>query len=948
MGFRSRLLDINQTFGAYRDTIFASGLLLTLIIFLVHHHSQTYVSQEMQGASIQLWLEPAHIFTPQEVEVAWNVTGINGIYLNEGGVIGNDQRMLVGDYCQPITFDIILEDDTTQTFTLKPVMWSNPLFIGASLGIVALLVIIALQFGFPLPAPISKLRDILKFHQPDYWQQYGMLWLRALLLGIIVYVGILYVVPTCLNTESPTQLRALSTTFTGVFTLLLLIASIFIPRRISDVAQLIRHSIPYPIPVALIALFWISIYNEIVFVLDVFRTPLLILLFLFGVALLFNLQNKRDFQISIPVPDAKRNHLLSAGFAFVIWLIVYHSPWVSLFDRNFLQTLLGFGLFVVPGALLTIIIIPQHINAVRLLTVGIVLSILITVIFASIVFVLGLSATVFEMMFSLMGFVLLYVVIFHKRVNTITIWRSRSFSLLEVMAIVCGIFAVFQLMVVMRNPELGPDILSYNPLVTEFAQTPHFSFHDVYLGTDNVMPPRLWLIGWPLAQSLIVNFANLNILQAFSELNALLVVPVCLALYGLIRRYNIPRPIALLVFIVFPYSIFTEIDPSHVGVEFLNRLIEDKVLVAWLMTPVFLHALYDYLSTSDRRQFLLIVLLAFTIVNSHATSFFYIALIAGSFTCLYVLLHTRKWHHVVIVAVIFGSCAIIPLGLRQLEPQHYVVDVEDADELGIHRLRRLAFDDDDRILGIPEELRDGQAFMIVYLAGAIAIFAVGKSPMGYYIWAGLVPLFIVSNPITAPLIGKLITVNHLWRATWFVPFAIATVFCLWMLFKILARLSSNLAYFITFLIALGLVLPIIDDIQIQTFNTTSLQRDELVDMTEHIIPETDDTSITVFADEDYVFIIPGLQWNMHTIVWRKSEQPSISVAEYDEREQDYEEFYSDDLTLADLNELLDTYDIDYFILSNDFEGQLTSLLEQSDNFELIHTALYTELWYVED
>ena len=122
----------------------------------------------------------------------------------------------------------------------------------------------------------------------------------------------------------------------------------------------------------------------------------------------------------------------------------------------------------------------------------------------------------------------------------------------------------------------------------------------------------------------------------------------------------------------------------------------------------------------------------------------------------------------------------------------------------------------------------------------------------------------------------------------------------------------------------------------------------LVEIGDFMRSNTDQRQIMVFADNPLKYLIPSLDADMQTLIWRKERQAGISHDEQIERELDYNRFYADDLTLPELHDLIDKYNIQYFVLSSTFRKQLNALLEisprisQRVNFGLIDVWVVTQ------
>src|SRR5690606_13825478 len=96
----------------------------------------------------------------------------------------------------------------------------------------------------------------------------------------------------------------------------------------------------------------------------------------------------------------------------VLWLLVYQTSWSSLLNNSFLQTFVGFVLFVLPGIRLGVIFFRQIERLENLILIGFVFSLLLTLVISLCAFAFGLSATLFQWVFTNIGLLsLVYIVV---------------------------------------------------------------------------------------------------------------------------------------------------------------------------------------------------------------------------------------------------------------------------------------------------------------------------------------------------------------------------------------------------------------------------------------------------------------------------------------------------------------------------------------------------------
>ena len=643
----------------------------------------------------------------------------------------------------------------------------------------------------------------------------------------------------------------------------------------------------------------------------------------------------------------------------VIWLILYFTDWTAILNNDILQTIAGIFLFLVPGAIFGILYCGE-IKWTQFFALGLVFSSLIALLLAICALALGFSSDTFQLLFKVTSTLSLLLLIQRRDQVHVQRWEHSPLTYLEVVLFGLGIISAIGLLLVMSDlSSIDGDYNTYNAMITEFAASSRLTLQDPFLGTNNLIKSRLWLVGWLIDQSLIIEFSQLNILQNFHYINLLLVFLVYTVIYDLIRRFGIPRKFAILIFVFTNFAILSQLYNSQIGEVFIHRLAQDKVITAWVLAPIFVRIVYDFLTDSNWRTGGLVIVVSIVTVNFHAVIFVYIAMIVGVFVVLYVMFHSHRWQHIIFVGVVVTLSALIPFMLRQVAPDDFIFESTDILNSGEEpeAFARLTLSDDGILYGIASFLRDGTAFSILFLALLIALIRIRYFVAGYYIIACLVVLFSVSNPITAPLLGKVISPFQLWRAPWLMPFGIASVVLLREIDRYSHKLSEHIRHIVLLVIAIGFTVTTINlsNTYIQhrltnppknSYSQKQQIYNDLVKIGDLMRSQNSTESITVFADNPIMYLIPSIDANIHALIWHNPSQIRMTYDELVEREIDHNRFYADDITLDEFHMLLDKYKIDYLILSSTFIRPLNSLLEKSPCITDKQTYGSITLWTV--
>jgi len=122
------MTDITRHSNKLLMLIYLAFCFLSLIPILSFGQQWQY-DEPGAGATIQYRALPT-IFPYQSTEYAWSVENIQGVYFNDGGVIGEDTRVESARYCRVISLDVELQDGTLKSYDMIPeVALLDPLFM---------------------------------------------------------------------------------------------------------------------------------------------------------------------------------------------------------------------------------------------------------------------------------------------------------------------------------------------------------------------------------------------------------------------------------------------------------------------------------------------------------------------------------------------------------------------------------------------------------------------------------------------------------------------------------------------------------------------------------------------------------------------------------------------------------------------------------------------------
>lgn len=332
-------------------------------------------------------------------------------------------------------------------------------------------------------------------------------------------------------------------------------------------------------------------------------------------------------------------------------------------------------------------------------------------------------------------------------------------------------------------PVMGADDMTYVARMTWFQQTPTLSFRGMIFGGEEIISPRDWLGFWPLCEAVIGTLAGVHGLQlTTSYLGPLLAPFAVLAVYGLARALGLSRRAAVVSATLQIATLLLLLSRDQPGRQFFQRLIEDKFLALFVLTPIAARLVTEVLDGGRTRARIALGVGWLGIAFVHPTALGIVFLIVAAY-CALELLSVRNRAALAVLAVVVpitaaaASVRFIPSTTRH--PGYFAIeDALQAGAIGGARERRVDIVAGTSFYGIGASSAPPIARGIGALVLALALLRVRRQRVARYVAAagGVAGLAIV--PYTGWLLGTLLTPFHLWRILAAVPFGIGLTFAL--------------------------------------------------------------------------------------------------------------------------------------------------------------------------
>jgi hypothetical protein len=258
-----------------------------------------------------------------------------------------------------------------------------------------------------------------------------------------------------------------------------------------------------------------------------------------------------------------------------------------------------------------------------------------------------------------------------------------------------------------------------------------------------------------------------------------LVLLSSISIYSLSKILNLSPIISFLAVIAQTASMLRLTTGNMVGNIFFDRLPEDKVAAAFVLSPVLIQVVVLFFDKPNKRRLILLAITALALMFTHSVILGMTVLICGFFSLITLAIMKNKIAFVQMVAVL-GLITLIPFWLRLTEGEKLfafsITEYQDEGWDDILASPRLNILEDKRFYGVSPELLNGFPYELFLLSGFFGLLFLKRDKAGRYIVATIIALGLFTLPYTGWIFGLAFTPNQLWRLTWLMPFGISIAY----------------------------------------------------------------------------------------------------------------------------------------------------------------------------
>jgi tetratricopeptide (TPR) repeat protein len=323
--------------------------------------------------------------------------------------------------------------------------------------------------------------------------------------------------------------------------------------------------------------------------------------------------------------------------------------------------------------------------------------------------------------------------------------------------------------------------------------------------------------GWWVLQAMLDRVAGVEPLDAFRfYLPPLLLVVSLLAFYSLARELFKNRNIALLSTLLQVLYYVSSIG-SHdwIGRGFFDRIVEDKFLIWLIILPVAILLMLKYLAGGKRKHLAPLGLSVAALGFTHPMGLVQGGLSFASFALVYLLFNWKrdKITRFVTIFTLLLLFLSIPLAQRRMAGGGAIISSHTTRTTSatfnyatatakapfwfdLYRTRLLIFSAvENKYMAHPHLIAHPLTILAILLT-SLLIQHIRTSVAAQFLFSNMaIPLLVLYNPLTAPLLGRLITPWMLYRISWSLPVSLTVGFFLYKIIRWMQRSLVKSSFF---------------------------------------------------------------------------------------------------------------------------------------------------------
>lgn len=494
------------------------------------------------------------------------------------------------------------------------------------------------------------------------------------------------------------------------------------------------------------------------------------------------------------------------------WFLVPENLYL-VFILDMLRLGLGLFLFIIPGALIFLLLkrTDATIDRLGLLPIGFALSVTLIEFLGLFGRVAGLSFSLVRGLFILAGAAVFAVSALSrsgagsKRDHGEGAVLSRMKNYHLILALLFAFFFTF------HDYQFFIDDTTYGAYLTNWQYSSRLGFTNIVHETQSIEISRFWLAMFPMSQSLLAAVSGIHgLLLLANYLELFLAVLAVLTLFWFMAALGISHwasGFAALIQVLM--LVWMQGEEWPIGTWFFQSLSEDKVAAVFLLAPVFFFLVLEFIQHPSVRALALVAASGFGIMLAHPVILFLTCVIAVELALFAWISKRITWRTILplgmVLVILMLPYAVIRISDRTGEVAgpydgktaattfmidqytNVISDVFYGLNPGVLKFVDLPFEGS--ALAVYQWIRLIPFYLLI-LAGILSLAQLRQGQLYWYLSASILLVMFAALPYTGWILGYFVSARLISRAAWFSPLGLGAVVLLRWIWVWVARRTS--------------------------------------------------------------------------------------------------------------------------------------------------------------
>ncbi len=535
--------------------------------------------------------------------------------------------------------------------------------------------------------------------------------------------------------------------------------------------------------------------------------------------------------------------------------------------------------------------------------------------------------------------------------------RAPFLALLTIVLLQCALFARVGFISASRTDDRD----RHHAETNSFLRDDPLGWAEPYYETGNFIADRMYLTYWVLAQALVVEISGAPILLTRYLIQPFVIVLASAVMYIFARNLGHCRKAALLAAILglFAYSMVLD-NNAQAGSQFLIEAFFDKSLVGFVLAPLAISTAYRCYRIRRWRVYFAFAMSLAAATCVHALVAGFMVLIIGIWCLIQLATDAPNRRHALslglLTLLIFSPAIMSRLATGANTIYNFGSEAIDRRNTEVMALDWTNPLDGGNNAYMIHPAAAGHLTYILLLLLLLALLARRFGSREKLLLAYIIVMGLGLLPYTASLYGRLVSVYHIMRVLWLMPYGYMLFFVLDAGVAVInrrkPRVSSALSTLDADRVLVGCCIIAL------LLTAQFLQRRDIANFSHVIAPSADDLDLLAMAEyiethhDDRVWIAasPGNRERPISLSWK-----AISLSRYSTdrmvhysrlpfeqatmQESDNYLLFSGAVPVAEKLEIIERYGIDYLLYHEKYAWVVDGIYQHAESrLELVHSG----------